>query len=313
MRKWVALILIFLVTAALCACADNHIEQNQTQEPDVPAVETISGEAVIPEKDNTEIADTPDVIAALANLPDRIPNSKNNDKAAQWLAGQYVLLELEPLVKEDYFWPYEQKVYEETVMPNNVVGYIAGSDPAQAVVISCHFDAVIGSAGAVDNASGVAAMLRTAANISAAENKLNADIIFCAFNGEEQYYAGSSAFVEEFLGLYETVYNINYDCVGVIDAGAYMFGAKETEVGYVMNKEIRPYLEKYNIECNNYSVSGVRSDHISFEHAQIPNINFTQVGIMSVTHSSNDQIDKLDIEQINLLADCVTEYLLTLY
>ena len=191
----------------------------------------------------------------------------------------------------------------QKVLLQNVVGYIKGKDATQAVVISCHFDSV----------SGVAAMLRTAEGSLAANAQQSADIIFCAFNGEEENYTGSKAFVKACEEMYETMCNINFDCVGMIDGGTYMFGAEESEVSYAMNKEMRPYLEQYKIDYGSYPVSGARSDHISFENAKIPNINFTQIGIESVIHSGNVQADKLDTEQINQLADCVKEYLLDIW
>lgn len=254
---------------------------------------------------------TGEVITTLAALPNRVPGSENNEKAAEWLAKQYERLGLKALEKEDYFWPYKQSMSGAETEPNNVVGYIAGRDNARATIISCHFDAVVGSAGAVDNASGVAAMLRVASKLSAAADELKEDYIFCAFNGEEQFYIGSKAFVKEFDGLYETVRNINFDCVGMIDGGAYMFGAEEGDVGYDLNAAIRPFLEKHKIKLGAYQISGVRSDHISFENAGIPNINFTQGGILGVTHSVRDTVELLDTEQIDLVADCVTEYLLS--
>lgn len=313
MRKiLISFVISMLLAAALTGCG-NSTEMSSQASSEITAGASTSSSTSSGESgtlSDTEIADTAEVIAALTALPNRTQGSENNQKAAEWIAGQFELLKLAPLLKEDYFWTYSQSVGGKEIMLQNVVGYIKGSDATQSIVISCHFDSVSGSTGAVDNASGVAAMLRTAEGILAAEDTLNADIIFCAFNGEEDNYTGSRAFVEEFEGLYETVSNINFDCVGVINGGSYMFGAEQSEVGYALNNAMRPYLEKYKIDCGSYPISGVRSDHISFENAKIPNINFTQIGIQSVTHSSSDQADKLDAHQIDLLAACVTEYLL---
>lgn len=319
MRKNIAIILISLLLAfTISGCGNAPAAQNgassgtdaasQSGAASGLTLKVTSGDSDA--LHSTTVADTAEVISALTALPSRIPGSENNEKAAQWIAGQFELLQLTPLLKEDFFWSYPQFIGGQEALPKNVVGYRRGSDSAKAIIISCHLDAVSGSAGAVDNASGVAAMLRTAANILAADSKLNADIIFCTFNGEEQDYAGSKAFVEEFKEQYKSVCNINFDCVGMIDGGSYMFGAENFEVGYALNQEMRTYLEQYKIPYGSYPVSGVRSDHMSFENAKIPNVNFTQIGIQSAIHSSSDQADKLDTAQIDLLADCVTAYLL---
>lgn len=305
------IMLLLILTVSGCSNAPTNSE-SQSQTSSALSVEGTSEDIIGSDNSDalshTKTVDTAEVVATLTSLSSRIPGSENNKKVVKWVAGQFELLELAPLLKKDFFWSYPQTVDGQEALPQNVVGYIKGNDSAQAVVVSCHLDAVSGSAGAVDNASGVAAMLRTATNIAGYE-KLNADIIFCAFNGEEQNYAGSKAFVKEFQGMYESAYNINFDCVGMIDGGSYMFGAEEVDISYTLNQEMRTYLDKHRISYGSYPVSGVRSDHISFENAKIPNINFTQIGIQSVVHSVDDQADKLDVKQIDMIADCVSEYL----
>ena len=78
----------------------------------------------------------------------------------------------------------------KTVSAENIVGMIPGKDSTRAVVVSAHFDHVgrIGKViypGGHDNASGVAVMLRIAQLLTEKAETPAADVIFCAFNGEE--------------------------------------------------------------------------------------------------------------------------------
>jgi aminopeptidase YwaD len=67
---------------------------------------------------------------------------------------------------------------------HNVLGTLDGTDPARPwVVVGAHFDAVAGSPGADDNASGVAAMLEVARALG--RERLPATVQFVGFNLEE--------------------------------------------------------------------------------------------------------------------------------
>src|SRR3984893_15425089 len=98
-------------------------------------------------------------------------------------------------------------VERATVESQNVVGILRGSDPARAdeyVVVSAHLDHLgIGGAvngdtiynGAMDNASGVAAILEVATMLSERGAKPARSILFIAVTGEEEGELGSRYFV----------------------------------------------------------------------------------------------------------------------
>jgi hypothetical protein len=98
------------------------------------------------------------------------------------------------------------KVERAAVESQNVAGLLRGSDPQRAneyVVISAHLDHVgIGGAvngdtiynGAMDNASGVAAILDVAASLHESNAKPARSILFVAVTGEEKGLLGSSYF-----------------------------------------------------------------------------------------------------------------------
>lgn len=78
---------------------------------------------------------------------------------------------------------------------HNIVAQLRppGSDPL--IIIGAHFDSVVGTPGADDNASGVAVLLETARLLS--RLNLATQVFFCAFNLEELNMIGSSAFARK--------------------------------------------------------------------------------------------------------------------
>jgi Zn-dependent M28 family amino/carboxypeptidase len=164
----------------------------------------------------------------------RYVGSKGNEKAGQYISKVFKDIGLKPLLGKNYYVEYSQLVYKyygeiykndtgTNKTLNNVVGVIKGKDSKKAVVVSAHFDHlgyVNGKLirGALDNASGVSALIKIANGLQAKskEKPFDEDIIFCAFNGEEEGLAGSRAFVEQITSkkLYDNIYNINIDSIG---------------------------------------------------------------------------------------------------
>lgn len=104
----------------------------------------------------------------------------------------------------------------------NVVAVRRGSEGKNALVFCAHFDGsgILGDQlfpSALDNASGVAVVLRIAALVQEQAPQLKNDLIFAAFNSEEVGMSGSQAFAAAVAGQYDTVSLINIDCVGLKD------------------------------------------------------------------------------------------------
>ena len=86
-------------------------------------------------------------------------------------------------------------VYEGTTC-YNVVGVHRGiSCPNEIYVLGAHYDTVEGCPGAWDNASGVAGVLEAARVLS--QQAFEATLVFIAFDREEQWMIGSSAYAQE--------------------------------------------------------------------------------------------------------------------
>ncbi|HEU4773160.1 MAG TPA: M28 family peptidase [Lysobacter sp.] len=79
---------------------------------------------------------------------------------------------------------------------DNVVARIAGKDPAQAVLLSAHYDSVAAGPGASDDGAGVAAIIEVARALLAGP-PLPRDVWLLANDGEELGLIGAEAFARE--------------------------------------------------------------------------------------------------------------------
>ena len=187
-------------------------------------------------------------------------------------------------------------------MADNVVGYLPGADRTHVVVISAHFD---GSGqcgrllpGAYDNASGTAAMLQTASWLSKAEN-LPCDVMFAAFNGEENGKDGSRCFSDWLKPNYKQITVINIDCVGWAGEPMHIY-VQEDQTG--LANELAGGLEiQYKTEYYN-------SDQANFKAFNMSAVVITQEACMEkdavkqAMHSTGDVLDNLDPAAIDALA-----------
>ncbi|MCL1872837.1 MAG: M28 family metallopeptidase [Clostridiales bacterium] len=205
-------------------------------------------------------------------------------------------------------------VFSKTV--NNIVGYIPGKDSSKAVIISAHFDAGgslgdVYSTGAVDNASGVAAMLRAAAKLAEGDMPQK-DIIFCSFNGEETFLwggSGSEAFCNEITRHYEELVNINIDCVGSKGSSSYNIVCENKNISRLLFDEFTKILKDKRIayEMSDYTAG----DHVIFGRNGIPNICLLQDDLIDITHTVDDIPDVLNYGLIDQFGDSVAEFIIS--
>ncbi len=198
----------------------------------------------------------------------------------------------------------------EDKAPNNIIGYIKGKDSSKAVFVSAHFDAAgynggRYSQGAVDNASGVAALVSIAQKFAMPGVTPETDIVICAFNGEESGRAGSAAFVDEARFLYDECYNINIDCVGLKRGGDYSFGSSDRNSAKLI-ESFTAFLEANGVACN--MDGGASSDHISFFAAGVPNICVYQESA-DIIHTVHDAKDAVDAEAVENIADIIYNFI----
>jgi hypothetical protein len=238
-------------------------------------------------------------------------------------------ISLEDLGAEGSFFldgPMCQLVVEtgpRTVMTSNVIGLARGRRrPGECVVVGAHYDHLgygdIGSStpwrrevhnGADDNASGAAALIEVAREISAAA-ELDRSVVFVAFTAEEIGAVGSRHYSEEPLKpLEKTIAMVNLDTVGRLeDRNFIIFGARSAV-------EFDSLLTLVNLD---YSLNLVPkkeifgfSDQNAFVEAGIPSLHFF-TGAYDDYHSPDDDWQNLNYEGLSAITSFTADFVLAL-
>lgn len=193
---------------------------------------------------------------------------------------------------------------EDNVVVNNVLGKIEGEITDTVLVISAHFDHVgfVGDNiwyGAIDNASGVSSLLELARWIDK-DSKPECDILFCAFNCEEEYFIGSRDIYELIKNDYKYIYNLNIDCVGGKEINTATIDRNKGSdlLTASLCEELNAYLDDSGIESK-LATDTVPSDHISFPNGICIS---TDYDIKSI-HTANDKKELIDIAYLNKITE----------
>ncbi|MDB4952595.1 MAG: peptidase [Myxococcales bacterium] len=154
-------------------------------------------------------------LLAASELGGRAPGSSGDLTARTLIAEQFRCLGLTPAGDGDGFDQAFDTARERTA---NVVGYIAGTDSTDVILIGAHHDHLgAHHPGANDNASGIVALLAIAQAIRQQPKAPPRTIAFVAFGAEEQGMVGSKFFAAHAPAALPTdhiVYDINLDMVG---------------------------------------------------------------------------------------------------
>ncbi|PWS28666.1 peptidase M28 [Pedobacter yonginense] len=176
----------------------------------------------------------------------------------------------------------------------NVIAKIKGTErPDEYVIYTAHWDhfgigpKINGDSiynGAVDNASGVAAMLGVAQAFQNAKEKPERSIIFLAVTGEEQGLLGSEYYGSNpVYPLNKTVANLNMDALGFYGK------TKDVSIKGLGQNEVEDYVVK-ELEQNQMTAVGdqrpgagsyYRSDHFNFAKVGVPAIDIVN-GVESI-------------------------------
>ena len=187
---------------------------------------------------------------------------------------------------------------------NNIEATLPSADETndKIFIISAHYDSWRRSPGAVDDGSGVAAVLSIAKVMS--QYTFNHTIRFVTFSGEEQGLLGSYSYSEE-------AYSNNDNIIAVFNAD--QMGAVDTEDGgskvWVIRNEPSEWLTEFTINISQryseYINLEIIPQDISSGHVS-DNVNFWQFGYAAVhyheipgqkryIHSPDDTIENMNI------------------
>lgn len=187
----------------------------------------------------------------------------------------------------------------------NVIGRRAGRS-GKKIVVCAHFDTKPGTPGALDNASGVAAVLALAQTLKA--RNTNADLEFVAFNGEDYYSAaGQVAYLDRYGGeISRIALVVNVDGVGWKES-------KNSIAFFECPAPLREEVER--IRRNYPDIVEVepwpQGDHMIFAMQGAPSIAFSSEGaaalVGSVIHTKEDTMDLVSGESAAGVVCCAGE------
>lgn len=208
----------------------------------------------------------------------------------------------------------------QEVEVNNVVGKLKGEDSSKAIVISAHFDHVGWAGdkifnGALDNGSGVIALLDLADKLSnyTKNNTLPIDVILVAFNGEDSYLPCSYDFVVDLEKQYDSFYDINIDCIGLIKGGNLSASGDPILNGELINDLIESFEDSGVVLTDEFM--GV-SDNINFNRNGYSGINIGNTAVYGenggiTIHTPDDTVDVVDLGEVAKIVDAVFNFITT--
>lgn len=127
-------------------------------------------------------------VLAMQAFPPRVTGSVSDDQCRDWAVSKFEEFGYDSVILDPFIYSSDQV--------ENVVAYKIGSTlPDHHVVVGAHRDAVSGSPGADDNASGSAGVLEIARVLKDIETEMT--FVFILFTGEEQGLNGAWSYANE--------------------------------------------------------------------------------------------------------------------
>lgn len=258
-------------------------------------------------------------------LEGRLAGSPGERCAGDFIASRFEKLGLKPAGDGGtYFQSFDVASRANPHAPSgtgrNVVAVLEGSDSQlknEYIIVGAHYDhlgmGLFGSTsgsstpaihnGADDNASGVAALLEVAAQLT--KDRPARSVLFLAFSGEEEGLIGSSYYANNpLLPLTQARGMINMDMVGRLAQGpliVYGIGTA-TEWKPLVNKTGEDHKIALTLIDDGYGAS----DHTSFYLKDIPVLHFF-TNVHGDYHKASDDWDKIDAAGLTKVAGIVTD------
>ena len=230
--------------------------------------------------------------------------------AARYIAEQFRAAGLQRFnTINDFLQPTEFVINDKMVFCNNVVGFIAGTNPKfknEYVLLCAHFDHLGVEKdgdkpnsdsiynGARDNAMGTVALIFAAKELS--KLKPERSVIFLASTGEEDGMLGSNFFIGHCpIPMNDIVFVINNDGGGFNDTTLIRIGGKN----YIdFPADFWRLTESYGIACLPYP------KELEYLYERGDNITFAQKGIPAITISPGfNEIDEQILKYIHKPGD----------
>lgn len=240
----------------------------------------------------------------------RVTGYDNEKEAALWLQ--------ERLDEFGYQTELQNFVLSNGLSSQNVIAFTEDdlTVNGKTIIIGAHYDSVVSSPGAMDNGSGVVAVLEIARVMSTIDLKFN--LIFIFFGGEEcidslcsNYQQGAKYYVSELdLQEKEVFYGmINLDMVA--EDGEIQLRRDASLVNAnSLAGEIDVSFDKVDVDATIVQ-SQNWSDHEPFEEAGVPSVFvFTYKEEYDYLHTSRDSIDKINFYMLEDITRGVVMFIL---
>jgi hypothetical protein len=182
----------------------------------------------------------------------------------------------------------------------NIIAFKRGTQSGKQVVVSGHYDSVLDSPGAADDAHAIAAMLDIADQVK--DQPFLNDILFLITDGEEMGLFGAQAYVEAFdmdsIGVL-----LNYEARG--NSGpSYAFEWSENNYWLVdafKHAVTKPIANSLSYEIYNRMPNG--SDFSMFKEKSVPGINHAFIDGFTYYHSPADTPENINQESFQHTGD----------
>ena len=182
----------------------------------------------------------------------------------------------------------------------SIVGRKTGARPER-IVLCAHYDTKIETPGAIDNASGVAALLVL---VDQLEHKgLAAGLEFIAFSAEEYYGISDTEYVRHSGDELESILvAINMDGVGQrLGTHTIAIMAHSASLQAQVAQQVESYPGVMWVD------PWPQSNHSTFAWRGVPSLAFTSTGVSNVTHTLSDTIDWVSAAKLGEIVSLVTD------
>lgn len=236
----------------------------------------------------------------------RLTGAYGTEKAAKYIYEQFLDMGLK--TRYHYWADFNDNLRLRFYKDKDVEATQDGIDNTnnEILVFNAHYDSGPISPGAIDDGSGVAAVLAAAAVLS--HFQFNRTIKYVTFSGEEAGLIGSRNYVRE---LYKNDTDIlvefNADmigCANTSEEGETMYISQTKDANWVVD-EIKKVNQNYGINFNirgawNLSAEGKRhgSDFFDFVLHGYEAVAFWESGHYEYWHTQNDTIDKVNFSYL---------------
>ena len=213
-----------------------------------------------------------------------------HDQVRDYLIAELENLGLTPEVQSGMV---NSKYYSTKGNVENIMARIPGADNSKAVMIAAHYDSVITSPGAADDASGIAAMLETVRAIRES-GPLQNDLILLMTDGEEMGLLGAQEFVQEHPWAKDVGVVLNFEARGN-QGPSFMFETSDGN-GWLIKEFINatPYPLANSLLSDAYKLLPNDTDFTIFRDGGMAGLNFAFGMGLDAYHTVLDTPENLD-------------------